>query len=129
MIDAFNSDAIPLHLITREAFELYLSRTTADGALLFHLTNRYLDLEPVVANIARDLGLACRLQRHRPTPAERRRGDRRVDVGAARAPPARTSAARRRDARWRDCRPDPVARRRGPTTTPTRWRSSTGASS
>jgi hypothetical protein len=109
VIDAFNSDAIPLHLITREAFELYLSRTSADGALLFHLTNRYLDLEPVVANIAGDLGLSCRIQRHRPTVAERRRG---IDEStwALLARRAGDLGRPARDARWRDCRPDPAAR-------------------
>jgi hypothetical protein len=109
VVDAFNSDAIPLHLITREAFGLYLSRTTAAGTLLFHLTNRYLDLEPVVANIATDLGLSCRIQRHRPTIAERRRG---IDEStwALLARRARDLGRPARDARWRDCRPDRAAR-------------------
>ncbi len=109
VLDAFNSDAIPLHLITREAFELYLSRTTAEGALLFHLTNRYLDLEPVVANIAGELGLACRLQRRRPSRAERLRGDDESTWALlARAPADLGRPAR--DPRWRDCRADPGAR-------------------
>ncbi len=109
VLDAFNSDAIPLHLITREAFELYLSRTRSDGALLFHLTNRYLDLEPVVANIARDLGLSCRLQRRRPSRAERLRGDDESTwalLARSRADLGRPG----RDPRWRDCRPAPGAR-------------------
>ena len=49
VLDAFTSDAIPLHLLTLEAVKVYLSRLTPDGVLLFHLSNRYLDLEPVVA--------------------------------------------------------------------------------
>ncbi len=108
VIDAFNSDAIPLHLITRQAFELYLSRTTARGALLFHLTNRYLDLEPVVANIARELRLSCRIQRHRPNAADRRRG---VDEStwALLARGGGDLGRPARDTRWRDCRPDPSA--------------------
>jgi spermidine synthase len=105
VIDAFNSDAIPLHLITREAFELYLSRTTAGGALLFHLTNRYLDLEPVVANIASDLRLSCRIQRHAPSAADRRLG---IDESTWALLARRTGDLGRpaRDARWRACRPD-----------------------
>jgi len=73
-VDAFNSDAIPIHLITREAIELYLARVGPHGALLFHISNRYVDLEPVLANAARDLGLVCRSQRHEPTPEQQDRG-------------------------------------------------------
>ena len=51
-----------MHLITREAVRLYLSRTSASGALMFHLSNRYLNLEPVLGNVARDLSLSCRIQ-------------------------------------------------------------------
>jgi SAM-dependent methyltransferase len=59
-VDAFSSDAIPLHLITREAFETYMRVLDTDGVLLVHISNRFLDLEPVVAAIARDLGLSAR---------------------------------------------------------------------
>ena len=59
VLDAFASDAIPVHLITRQAIELYLSRLQPGGVLLFHISNRYLDLEPVLGNLARDRGLAC----------------------------------------------------------------------
>ncbi len=52
-IDAFSSDAIPLHLITREAFGLYGRALTQDGLLLVHISNRFLDLEPVLAALAR----------------------------------------------------------------------------
>jgi hypothetical protein len=74
VIDAFNSDAIPVHLITREALEVYLDRLEPSGALLFNVSNRYADLEPVLANAARELGLGCRIERHVPTGAQRERG-------------------------------------------------------
>ena len=48
VLDAFSDDAIPVHLLTREAFEMYFSRLRPGGTLLIHLTNRYLDLNPVV---------------------------------------------------------------------------------
>jgi hypothetical protein len=73
-IDAFNSDAIPIHLITLEAIRLYFSRVTPDGAVLFHISNRYVRLEPVLASLARDLGLRCQAQRHVPTKAQDERG-------------------------------------------------------
>lgn len=56
-IDAFSSDAIPVHLITREAVEVYLKHMKPDGVIAFHVTNRYLDLVPVVEGIANELGL------------------------------------------------------------------------
>jgi hypothetical protein len=49
LIDAFSSDSIPVHLITTEAMQLYLSRIKDDGVLVMHVTNRYMDLVPVVA--------------------------------------------------------------------------------
>ena len=56
-IDAFSSDAIPVHLITREAVEVYLKHMKPEGVIAFHVTNRYLDLVPVVEGIAHELGL------------------------------------------------------------------------
>ncbi len=55
-IDAFSSDAIPLHLLTREAFRLYLRHLRPDGVLALHISNNHLDLRPVVLAIAEDLG-------------------------------------------------------------------------
>jgi hypothetical protein len=60
VLDAFSSDAVPVHLLTREALRLYLAKLSAHGLLLFHISNRYLDLKPVVANLAQDAGLVCR---------------------------------------------------------------------
>ncbi|MCC6867717.1 MAG: fused MFS/spermidine synthase [Burkholderiales bacterium] len=58
-IDAFSSDAIPVHLITTEAVQVYLRHMKPDGVIAFHVTNRYLDLVPVVEGIAHDLGLTA----------------------------------------------------------------------
>jgi spermidine synthase len=60
VIDAFSSDAVPIHLITREAFELYFRKLTPDGVILVHITSRYLDLRPVFGNLARDLNIVGR---------------------------------------------------------------------
>lgn len=56
VIDAFSSDAIPVHLLTREAVEIYLRKLRPDGLVAFHLSNQYVDLAPVVEAIAHDLG-------------------------------------------------------------------------
>jgi spermidine synthase len=53
-VDAFSSDAIPVHLITKEALALYLRHVKADGIVAFHVSNRFLDLVPVVARLARE---------------------------------------------------------------------------
>ncbi len=67
-VDAFSSDAIPLHLLTREAFETYMTRLSRDGLLVVHVSNRFLDLEPVVAAIAEGQGLAARQFYYIPEP-------------------------------------------------------------
>ena len=56
-IDAFSGDSIPMHLITREALQLYLKHLAPDGVLVFQATNRYIDLMPVLQRHAAELGL------------------------------------------------------------------------
>jgi spermidine synthase len=58
-VDAFTSDAVPVHLLTREAFQLYFRHLNPGGILAVQVTNRYLDLTPVVARNAQDLGKAA----------------------------------------------------------------------
>lgn len=58
VVDAFSSDAIPVHLMTKEALQLYLSKLRPDGVMLFHISNRYVNLSPVLANLADNLNLA-----------------------------------------------------------------------
>lgn len=55
-LDAFSSDAIPVHLLTREAFAVYFQHLKPNGILAVHTSNRYLKLEPVVARLAREFG-------------------------------------------------------------------------
>jgi hypothetical protein len=57
IVDAFSGDSIPVHLVTREAMQLYLTKLTPNGILAFHITNTYLDLQPVLAALAADAGL------------------------------------------------------------------------
>jgi hypothetical protein len=59
VLDAFSSDTIPVHLLTREAVAGYLSKLSPHGVILLHISNRHLDLAPVVANVAQSLGLAA----------------------------------------------------------------------
>jgi spermidine synthase len=58
IVDTFSSDAIPVHMMTREAVMLYFRKLSKRGVLMLHITNQYLDLAPVLANIAYGQGLA-----------------------------------------------------------------------
>ena len=57
VLDAFSSDAVPTHLLTREALAIYLSKLAPDGLLVFNITNAYLELQPVMATLADSAGL------------------------------------------------------------------------
>jgi hypothetical protein len=75
ILDAFSSDAVPVHLLSREAVRLYRSKLAEGGLLACNASNRYLDLEPVMARQAEDAGLACRICYDvYPTPEEKRAG-------------------------------------------------------
>jgi hypothetical protein len=64
-IDAFSSDSVPMHLLTSEAFETYARKITPDGLLMVHISNRYLELEPVIAAAAKN-GWTAKLRVYRP---------------------------------------------------------------
>lgn len=59
VLDAFSSDAIPTHLLTREAIQLYLRKLSGHGSLVFHISNRHLELTPVLARLADDARLTA----------------------------------------------------------------------
>jgi len=59
-LDAFTSDSIPVHLLTAEAFRTYFRHLAPDGILAVHISNRYLDLAPVVASTCAPIGVAVR---------------------------------------------------------------------
>lgn len=70
IVDAFNSDAIPVHLLTIEAFRTYVRKLAPGGIIAFHISNEYLALEPVLSAAARTLGLAARVQWWHPGAAD-----------------------------------------------------------
>jgi spermidine synthase len=55
-LDAFSSDAIPVHLLTKEAFDVYQRHLKTNSIIVVHISNHYLDLEPVVTNLAKQFG-------------------------------------------------------------------------
>ncbi|MEO7962671.1 MAG: fused MFS/spermidine synthase, partial [Gemmatimonadaceae bacterium] len=72
VLDAFSSDAIPVHLITREALALYERKLRPDGIIAFHISNRYLKLEPVLVELARNARLAGAVANRDVTDEQRR---------------------------------------------------------
>ena len=65
MMDAFSSDAIPAHLVSREAIQMYLRKLAPDGLLLIHVSNRYLDVQSLAEQLLLDAGLVT-FQRNDP---------------------------------------------------------------
>jgi hypothetical protein len=74
VIDAFSSDSIPTHLLTREAFELYLAKLKPHGVILFNLSNKYLNLGPVVSTVVASADAFGRRQLFHPSEAETAQG-------------------------------------------------------
>jgi spermidine synthase len=62
ILDAYSADAVPTHLLTVEALDLYLRNLAEDGVLLFNISNQYFDLRPVLGNLAAARGLAAYYQ-------------------------------------------------------------------
>jgi len=60
-VDAFSGDSIPVHLLTKEAFALYFRHVKPEGVVAVHVSNKFLDLAPVVGEAARALGKQARL--------------------------------------------------------------------
>jgi spermidine synthase len=88
-LDAFSSDAIPLHLLTREAVGLYLSKLSDRGLIAFHITNRHFDLTPALGSVAKSYGLTGLVMRDVVVSAE--------DARDGKLPSVWIVLARRRD--------------------------------
>jgi hypothetical protein len=69
-VDAFSSDSVPMHLLTHEALAVYGQAVQQNGIVLFHISNRYLDLEPVIAELAQASGWAATKLTYIPTDQE-----------------------------------------------------------
>lgn len=65
-LDAFSSDNIPIHVMTKEAFETYFARLAPKGIITMNISNRFLDLRPVLTAIGRELGFTVYFKFHRP---------------------------------------------------------------
>ncbi len=110
ILDAFSSDAIPVHLITREAFKLYFQKLKNEGILMFHISNANLELTGVIANLAEDAQLKGWVQRHREISEIQRENFHFISdwVVISRDPSA--LALLNKDSRWESLVPDANSR-------------------
>ena len=117
ILDAFSSDAIPVHLLTREALSLYLSRLAPGGLIALHISNLHLSLSPVLGRLAEDQGLVALWQREPATAGSLTDGKFPSEwmVIARTAPISVLWPPTRAGSR----RSSPRRRRSGPTTSPT----------
>jgi spermidine synthase len=74
IIDAFSSDAIPVHLLTVEALRVYLKKTADHGLVVFHISNSHFQLWPVVASLVKEVGASARRENYIPSAEERATG-------------------------------------------------------
>jgi len=100
IIDAFASDAIPLHLVTREAVAMYAERLRPGGLVAFNVSNRYFDLAPPIGGIAADLGLAAAVRRDIDIPPAERERAKKESVWVAVGGPAEIASLQRRQPGW-----------------------------
>lgn len=110
VIDAFGSDSIPLHLLTREALAIYFDHLNAHGVIAFHVSNNYVDLEPPIANLAADRDCVCLVRRHRGLRAEEKKRGIEPSDWMVLARHADDVAALRRSGVWSEARPRPQQR-------------------
>ena len=105
-VDAFSSDSIPLHMMTREALAIYGRALRADGVLLIHISNRFMKLEPVVAALAADGGWQLQMLTYRPGNRETLHMISAQSTWVALSrDPARLAALAAADAGWKPAKP------------------------
>jgi len=107
IMDAFSSDAVPVHLVTREAFRLYLDRLRPDGTLIINISNNYLRLRPVIAALARDAGLVGLAQLWMPPDPERAMREYRLPSEWVVLSRTKSAFAGLKDTRWDSLECDP----------------------
>jgi spermidine synthase len=111
VVDAFSSDAVPVHLLTREALQLYLQKVDAGGIIAFNITNSYLNLTPLIADLAHDAQLVCLVQHDVTVDAAALSLGKATSRWAVMAKSMEALGPLARDARWKpaSARPTPMA--------------------
>jgi hypothetical protein len=101
ILDAFSSDSLPVHLITREAIGLYRAKLAPGGVLAFNLSTRYVDLDPVIGRQAEDAGMVCRIEYDTSVSAEERQTGKQPSIWAVMGATDSDLKALASDSRWR----------------------------
>ncbi len=101
VLDAFSSDAVPVHLLAREAIALYRRKLGPGGVLAFNLSNRYLDLDPLMERQARDADLACRIRYDLDVSAEEKANGKQPSIWCVMAESEADLHGLADDPRWR----------------------------
>jgi len=109
VLDAFSSDAVPVHLLSREAIRFYRDKLAEGGLLAFNLSNRYLDLDPVIGRQAEDSGLSCRVCYDLQLSEEEKRAGKQPSIWAVMAATEPDLGSLAADPRWRSPAPRPGA--------------------
>jgi hypothetical protein len=107
VLDAFSSDAVPVHLLSREAIRLYRAKLTSGGMLAFNLSNRYLDLDPIMARQSEDAGLVYRVRYDLNVSDEEKRSGKQASIWAVMTATERDLGALADDPRWQLSKPRP----------------------
>ena len=110
VVDAFSSDAIPVHLATREALALYRRKTAPGGWVVFHVSSRYVDLRRTLADLARDAGWVCYARDDLVLSPEEREAGKDPSRWVVMANVRADLGALAQSVRWRSLAGDPAAR-------------------
>ena len=110
ILDAFSSDALPVHLLTREAIQLYRSKLARGGVLAFNLSTRYVDLDPVMGGQAQDSGLVCRINYDTALSPDEQEAGKQPSIWAVMAATDADLGSLASDVRWRRLSLRPNAR-------------------
>jgi hypothetical protein len=106
ILDAFSSASVPIHLLTREALELYFDKLEDGGVLVFHITNRHVKLASVLGNLAESLGLEARARLDTGLDAEARARHEAASHWVVMSREREDLAALTSDERWQPVRPE-----------------------
>ena len=107
VLDAFSSDAIPVHLLTQEALREYFAKLQPNGLLACHISNQYVNLEPILANFAAESGYSAYVQYDERLADEERRRGKNPSVWVVISSTKQALEPLLVNDRWRPCRPQP----------------------
>ena len=110
VLDAFSSDAIPTHLLTREALQLYFRKLAEGGVIAFHINNKYIDLAPVLSALAKDAKLTCLVRRDLNISQADARDGKSPSIWAVMAAPDANLGVLYEDPRWKSPPPSAPSR-------------------